>query len=113
MGLALWSLFGTTNQLLASLTLLVATMYLYGRGRNYLVTLIPMVLMMVTTLVAMVRNLFGFWAGSQWLLFGVGTLLLLLAVGVVSEGFRSFAAIRRAPAREDLAVFADDIARSG
>ena len=59
-GLSLWALFGTTNQLLASLTLLVATMYLYRRGRNFWITLIPTLLMAVTTLVAMVRNLLGY-----------------------------------------------------
>jgi len=40
-GLVLWTLFGTTNQLLAGLTLLVATLYLTQRGRNPLYTGIP------------------------------------------------------------------------
>ena len=56
-GLALWALFGTTNQLLASLTLLVATMYLYQRGRNYWVTLVPMVVMYHQTLSPPNKNL--------------------------------------------------------
>lgn len=112
-GLALWSLFGTTNQLLASLTLLVATMYLYQRGRNYVVTLIPAILMTGTTIAAMVSNLVGFWDESQWLLLAVGSLLLLLAFGVVGEGLCAFAAMRRRPRSEGLSVFGEDVATSG
>ncbi|MCZ6506886.1 MAG: carbon starvation protein A, partial [Acidobacteria bacterium] len=37
-GLALWQLFGTVNQLMAGLALLVVTLYLYQRRRNYWVT---------------------------------------------------------------------------
>ncbi len=110
-GLALWGLFGTTNQLLASLTLLVATIYLYQRGRNWLVTGVPMLLMTVTTLVAMVRNLARFWDEGQTLLFSLGALLLVLAFGIVAEGARSITALRRDSARErltNMAVFKDD-----
>jgi len=111
-GLALWGLFGTTNQLLASLTLLVATIYLYQRGRNWLLTGVPMLAMTLTTLIAMVRNLFGFWRHDQILLFSLGALLLVLALGIVAEGARSIAAARRAratatpsPGAESMAVF--------
>jgi carbon starvation protein len=112
-GLALWSLFGTTNQLLASLTLLVATIYLYQRGRNWALTGIPMLLMTVTTLVAMVSNLVRFWNEGQMLLFWLGALLLVLAAGIIVEGARSVMTARRhrtegsAPA-PGMAVFLDD-----
>jgi len=105
-GLTLWALFGTTNQLLASLTLMVATVYLYQRGRNHWVTAVPMVLMMITTIAAMVLNLLDFWHAEQWLLLAVGSLLLLLALGVVFEGWLCFVALRDRPRRADLAVFA-------
>jgi len=105
-GLALWALFGTTNQLLASLTLLVSSMYLYRRGRNFWVTAIPMVLMTVTTIAAMTRNLIVFWAEGQGLLFSVGLLLLVLAFGIVIEATRCFLSVRGDPKTDDLAVFA-------
>ncbi|RMF20417.1 MAG: carbon starvation protein A, partial [Deltaproteobacteria bacterium] len=104
-GLALWALFGTTNQLLASLTLLVASVYLYQRGRNYWVTAIPAVLMMGTTISAMVHNLARFFSAGQWLLFSLGALLLLLAAGIIIEGGRALAAARREPRRSNLSVF--------
>jgi len=112
-GLALWALFGTTNQLLASLTLLLATLYLYQRGRNYLVTLVPTIVMIVMTIAAMVTNLVGFWESSQWLLLSVGSLLLLLATGIVVEGFRGFSAARGKPRRVDMSVFAEGEAGTG
>jgi carbon starvation protein len=110
-GLALWSLFGTTNQLLASLTLLVATIYLYQRQRNWVMTGIPMLVMTVTTLVAMVSNLVRFWNEGQMLLFTLGALLLVLAAGIITEGVRSVVAARRTRAdgqAPGMAVFHND-----
>jgi carbon starvation protein len=98
-GLALWQLFGTTNQLLAGLALLVVTLYLYQRGRNYWVTAVPMVFMLASTVVAMISNLRRFWA--QWaeggsLLFVVGAILLLLAVWLCVEAVLRLRALRSA-----------------
>jgi len=87
--LALWTLFGTTNQLLAGLTLLVVSLYLKQRGRNPWFTAVPMVYMLGVTLTAMVSNLIGFCRGSSpthsWLLAGVGGTLLVLAVWLLVE----------------------------
>lgn len=84
-GLALWELFGTTNQLLAGLTLLVATLYLMQRGRNFWVTLLPMGFMLTSTIVAMTSKLGDFWQLADWPLFGVGSILLILAVWLIVE----------------------------
>ncbi|MFT7618656.1 MAG: carbon starvation protein, partial [Planctomycetota bacterium] len=59
-GQSLWQIFGTVNQLLAGLALMVATLYLINRGRNPWFTGIPMVFMLVTTVVAMFLNLKNF-----------------------------------------------------
>ena len=104
-GLALWALFGTTNQLLASLTLMIATLYLYERDRNYWVTAVPMLLMTITTVAAMIRNLVRFAVEGQTFLLAVGALLVLLAFGVIADGLRAFSARRNAPKRTELAVF--------
>ena len=106
-GLALWGLFGTTNQLLASLTLMVVTVYLRQRGRNYWITAVPMVFMTVTTLIAMVSNLSRFASEQQWLLLTVGLLLLLLAIGVASEAVRALFAQRGKESVHSMAVFPD------
>lgn len=96
-GLALWQLFGTTNQLLAGLALLVVTLYLYQRGRNAWVTGVPMLFMMVSTILAMIANLRRFWA--QWseggsVLFVVGAVLLVLAVWLCVEAVLRFREVR-------------------
>ncbi|NRA94702.1 MAG: carbon starvation protein A [Planctomycetes bacterium] len=91
MGRVLWQLFGTTNQLLAALTLLTVTLYLKQRGKNPLFTGVPMLFMLVTAFTAMVANLGKF--SGQWtfddsadtILFTVGAVLLVLAIWVVVE----------------------------
>ena len=105
-GLALWTLFGTTNQLLAGLTLLVATLYLHQRGRNPLFTGIPMVFMLVSTFTALVRNLTDFWKKDQTLLFVVGSALLVLAVGIIIEGLRAF--LRSERHTDDMITFGEN-----
>ncbi len=49
-----WVLFGTSNQLLACLTLLAVTVWLYRSGRRYWYTLAPMVFLTTVTLTALV-----------------------------------------------------------
>ena len=89
-GLVLWALFGTTNQLLAGLTLMVASLYLFQRGRNPWFTAVPMVFMLISTFLALYKNLIGFWNEERTLLFVVGLALFLTAVGIIVEGVRAF-----------------------
>jgi len=84
-GLALWQLFGTTNQVLGGLTLLSITLYLMQRGRSYWATAIPMVFMLVTTFVAMVIKLGDFWELNAVLLLVLGGAILLLSVWLTIE----------------------------
>ena len=95
-GLALWALFGTTNQILGGLTLLTITLYLIQRRANYLITLIPMIFMLVTTIVAMILNVRDFYNGKSYLLLVVGLILLVLAVWLTVEGVLRFKQTRAA-----------------
>jgi carbon starvation protein len=81
-GLTLWQLFGTTNQILGALTLLAVTLYLLQKKWPVIYTLLPMLFMMATTLVAMVAKLRDF-AGAWWADRAPGNLLLLLMGGVI------------------------------
>ncbi len=112
MGKVLWQLFGTTNQLLAGLTLLTVTLYLKQRGRNPLFTGIPTVFMLVTSLTAMVSNLgkfsdhWTFGEGADLILFSVGVILLGLAVWVVVEALMATTRmLRSAEVIESMDVF--------
>ncbi len=84
-GTILWQLFGTSNQLLAALALLVVSLYLRALGRPTLYTLVPMVFMLIATLSALALGMQGFWAKGNWLLFGFSGLILLLALWLVGE----------------------------
>lgn len=61
-GKILWTLFGTTNQLLASLTLLTISVFLFKLSRPVIYTVVPMIIMLVVSVWAMTVQMLGFWA---------------------------------------------------
>lgn len=79
-GLALWQLFGTTNQVMGGLTLLAVTLYLMHRGKPYWYTGVPMVFMLITTLIAMVIKMRDFWNSGTYLLLALGICIFLLSL---------------------------------
>ncbi|HIF93149.1 MAG TPA: carbon starvation protein A [Myxococcales bacterium] len=98
-GLALWPLFGTTNQLVAGVTLLIVSIWLKKNGRPYLYTLIPMVAISLVTAWAMVGNLFDYYARFEdlWLLAISGTIILALDIWILMEGFRTLRELDGSP----------------
>ena len=103
-GLVLWQLFGTTNQLLAGLTLLAITVYLLRRGKPLRYTLVPMAFVLVSTLSAMSVNLTEFWRDGEWTLFVTGLVILALALWLTVEAAVAVRHYRRAPVVEDMDV---------
>ncbi|MCC6274581.1 MAG: carbon starvation protein A, partial [Leptospiraceae bacterium] len=96
-GLALWKVFGTTNQLLAGLALLVVVIYLYKSRRPTIYVLGPMIFVLIVTFWAMVDNFFEFLIGKtpSLLLAGVGGILIFLTVWLVIEGLITFFRLRK------------------
>ncbi len=84
-GLFLWTLFGTTNQILAGLTLLTVTIYLYRKRRPVLYTLLPMLLVLGATISGMVMGIAKAIGKDQWAVAIVGAVILLLALWVLFE----------------------------
>lgn len=84
-GLALWQLFGTTNQVLGGLTLLTITLYLIQRKRPCWYTAIPMIFMLITTLTAMLIKIRDFWSTNSYLLLVLGGVILVLSVWLAIE----------------------------
>jgi len=82
-GLVIWPLFGTTNQLLASLALLVISVFLVKLKRPTAYTLTPMVILLFMTCWAMLLTLKGFWVKENWGLFIIGVLILVSALYLV------------------------------
>ena len=86
-GYLLWPLFGTANQLLAAISLLLIAVWLKRLGRNYIVVLIPMFFVLITTLFALLQQVILQWSwfGSEKdnLLFIFGAIILVFAIWVV------------------------------
>jgi carbon starvation protein len=88
--LKLWPLFGSINQLLAGLALLVITIYLARRKISIAYTAIPMVFMIIMTGWAMVINIQRYYSSSNWLLFIIGLAVFLLEVWMIIESIVVF-----------------------
>ncbi len=89
-GLSLWSLFGSTNQVLGALTLLTVTIYLRQRRSNYWYTAIPMAFMLTVTITAMVIDLRRYWTEERLLLMFVAACIFVLSVWLVIEAVLRF-----------------------
>ncbi|HPZ84353.1 MAG TPA: carbon starvation CstA 5TM domain-containing protein, partial [Thermogutta sp.] len=98
-GKALWTLFGTTNQLLAGLALLIVSVYLYQNRRMVAFTLIPMIFMLIMTTAAMIFNLIKFFQEGQTSLWVTTVVVLIMAGWLVVEGILAFL---RGPQKLDL-----------
>lgn len=93
-GLMLWQLFGTTNQLLGALALLVVTVFLARRAKPTAYTFWPMAFMFVMTLAAMVLKLVEFVQKGQWAPFAVGLAIFVLALYILREGIEVLGKLR-------------------
>ncbi len=109
-GLALWQLFGSTNQLLAGLALLVVSLYLMERRRPALPYLLPMLFMMATTIVAMVTKLRAYLAEGNTTLLLVGGTIFTIAMWLVVE---AFLAVRRYRRTEPVATLEVELPDAG
>jgi carbon starvation protein len=89
LGSILWQLFGTSNQLLAGLSLLVVSLYLRALGRASAYTAVPMAFMLVVTISALLWSMWNFWNQGNWLLLSIAGVILLLALWLVKEAMQT------------------------
>jgi len=94
-GLTIWPLFGSTNQILAGLTLLVISVMLIKMGRPARYTLIPMIFVLVTSSWAAVLKLMEFYAAGNWLLVTIDVIVLVTSVLVALEAASVISRFRR------------------
>ena len=89
--MVLWPLFGSANQLLAALALLLVTLYLKRKGGlKFIVTAVPCLIMLVITNWAMVKNEMIFINKADWLLVIIGGVIFALALWMTIEALIAF-----------------------
>ena len=92
---AIWPVFGSSNQLLAALALLVVSTWLLNRGGSMpWFTLAPAGFMMATTLFSLIILIQKHWAAGSMLLVGAEILLIGLALGVIALAVRTYSRTR-------------------
>ncbi|MDJ0523363.1 MAG: carbon starvation protein A [Planctomycetota bacterium] len=96
-GFILWPVFGTTNQLIGAITLLVLFFHLRTRKRPTLPIVIPLVFLVVMTTMAGVRVLLGQIEARNWVVVTFGSLFLILQVLVFLEAWRTWRSGRNTP----------------
>ncbi|MDN5811884.1 MAG: carbon starvation CstA family protein [Arthrobacter sp.] len=86
-GLRIWPLFGTTNQLMASLSLSIIAVILIRKGRNPITALIPLVIIFVMAFWAAIEQLGSFTdpANPDWMLFALDVIIIVASVWVAVE----------------------------
>ena len=84
----LWTLFASTNQLLASLTLLTATLWFYRNRKPCWMTAVPMAFMFGVSSWALSSILLSSFSTGQWVRCCASAFLLALAVGIIAVTVR-------------------------
>jgi len=96
--MAMWPVFGVTNQLLAVLALLTVTIWLIKLKRPSLFTGIPMVFMFITTVVAAIYSIgWIYFPAGNYKLMIVTSIMLLLALYICYIGFKAIKDVKINP----------------
>jgi carbon starvation protein len=108
----IWPLFGTTNQLLASLTLAVIAVILLRRKRNPLPALVPLVFVLIMSVYALIVQLGSFAANGQWLQLVLDVIILVASLWVAFEAAIAMVKAWRGPEVTDEAETAAALSSS-
>ncbi len=106
--LAAWPIFGTTNQLLASLVLLSVVVWLVKTGKKSFYAVIPMILMMAMTLWSLLLMIIPFLktfptfegVDSNGMIAGIsGIVLFILSMFIIVEAFNVLVIKKKRPGK--------------
>ena len=95
-GNLIWPVFGATNQILASLTLLIISIYLMKLRRPFIFTLAPMVFILFMAFWASVWYLIDYFQTGRWLLVVLNLAVLIVSVLVMLEAMAVISKLRNA-----------------
>lgn len=94
-GNVIWPLFGATNQILASLTLLVLSIFLMKLNRPAKYTLVPMVFILFISVWGSLIQIGSYYRADQWLLVVLSVAVLVASVLVILEAVAVISALKR------------------
>ena len=103
--MTLWPLFGTTNQLLAGLALLVLTIYLLRKQISVKVAFIPFIFMVVMDGWAMLINITKFAATGKVFLLVLAIIIFALLIWMIVEALIATKTLERNPEVEPFPSF--------
>jgi len=94
-GMMIWPLFGTTNQLLAGMTLVVISVILVRLGRPSRYTMVPMVFVTTMAFLSAVYQLWTLYEAGNYLLVFLDVLIIIAAIWVMLESASALMTARR------------------
>lgn len=99
-GMTIWPLFGTTNQLMASLSLAIVVVILTHLRRPTLPVIIPLIFVTIMSLWAALLQLKSLFADQNWLLFGMDVVIVIASIWVIVESIGAISNARKEPPLE-------------
>jgi len=91
---AIWPIFGSVNQLLAALSLLAVSVWLANAGKSNNATKIPMIFVFIVTIIALTQLIISNFAAGNVLLGILSCLLLLLALVLIYQAYKTMSGIK-------------------
>lgn len=93
-GTLIWPVFGATNQILASMTLIVISVYLMKLGRPAKNLLIPLCFILVMATWAGIWYIISYVNSGQWLLVLIQSAVIVSSVFIILESWSTFSKLR-------------------
>lgn len=100
-GMRIWPLFGTTNQLLAALTLAIIAVMLIRKRRNPWPALVPLAFVFVMSFYAALVQLGDLYDAKDWLLLALDVIIIVAALWVAFEATLAMKKARDEPPEEE------------
>ena len=100
-GMVIWPLFGTTNQILAALTLSILAVMLMRTRRPVLPILLPLLFVLFVSVFALLVQVGQYAAEGNWLLLALDIIILVAAVWVIVESAIALTRARTEPPEDE------------
>lgn len=86
--MSIWPLFGSANQMLASLALIAATAYFINKHIQNKIVLIPAIIMFTITITALASLIYKNYLSHNWTLVIIGLILFITAAYIITLPFK-------------------------